>query len=93
MLDRICIGLLCLLLVLTIVNYSIPLTVRIILFIIFLSCILLMLSIHNRKPENFSEYDYNYDQENPNALVTGENIAGTVYASYPGKTGGLGWVL
>lgn len=36
---------------------------------------------------------YNYDLENPNALITGENVAGTVYASYPENTPGLGWVL
>ncbi len=37
--------------------------------------------------------NYDYDRENPNALTTGRNIAGTVYSSYPGNTPGLGWVL
>jgi hypothetical protein len=36
---------------------------------------------------------YDYDAENPNALVSGKSIAGTVYASYPENTGGLGWIL
>lgn len=35
---------------------------------------------------------YNYDQENPNALVKGRLIAGTVYADYPYQTPGLGWI-
>ena len=37
--------------------------------------------------------DYNYDEENPNALITGQNIAGTVYASDPDNAPGLGWIL
>lgn len=37
--------------------------------------------------------DYNYDQENPEALRTGRSVAGTVYASYPGNVPGLGWVM
>ena len=36
---------------------------------------------------------YNYDLENPNALVMGKNVAGTVFDSYPDKTPGIGWVL
>jgi hypothetical protein len=36
---------------------------------------------------------YDYDKENPNALITGKNISGTVYSSYPNKTPGLGWIL
>lgn len=36
---------------------------------------------------------YDYDQENPNALITGKNIAGTVYASDPDNVPGLGWIL
>jgi hypothetical protein len=35
---------------------------------------------------------YDYDRENPNALVHGDLIAGTVYASDPGNTPGLGWI-
>lgn len=45
----------------------------------------------SRASERYS--GYNYDQENPNALVTGKEIAGAVYASYPQQVGGLGWVL
>ena len=36
---------------------------------------------------------YNYDEENPHALITGENIAGTVFASDPENAPGLGWIL
>ena len=47
--------------------------------------------------ENYGSYngsdDYDYEQENPNALVSGRLIAGTVYASNPNGTPGLGWVL
>lgn len=40
------------------------------------------------------EYDgYDYDAENPNALITGENVAGTVFASYPNMVGGRTWIL
>lgn len=46
-----------------------------------------------RQKEKFQDGEYDYDQENPNALVSGENIAGTVYASYPEGTPGLGWIL
>ena len=36
---------------------------------------------------------YDYDRENPNALVSGCSVAGTVYSSYPNQTPGLGWIL
>lgn len=36
---------------------------------------------------------YDYDRENPNALVSGRNIAGTVYSSNVENTPGLGWIL
>lgn len=36
---------------------------------------------------------YDYCRENPNALITGYNVAGTVYASYPNQAPGLGWIL
>lgn len=54
---------------------------------------LVFASYFTRKEKYDSEFDYNYNQENPNALVTGKNIAGTVFASYPNMSGGLGWVL
>jgi len=41
----------------------------------------------------YSEEKYDYDRENPNALVRGQNVAGTVYASYPENVPGLPWVL
>jgi hypothetical protein len=53
--------------------------------ILVLILILLLLLSHSEK--------YDYDKENPNALRTGYNVAGTVYASYPGNNPGLGWVL
>jgi hypothetical protein len=40
------------------------------------------------------KYDgYDYDSENPNALISGKQISGTVYSSYPENTPGLGWIL
>jgi hypothetical protein len=36
---------------------------------------------------------YDYDRENPNALISGYPIAGTVYSSDPTNTPGLGWIL
>lgn len=42
---------------------------------------------------NSSEEKYDYDRENPNALVSGCSVAGTVYSSYPNETPGLGWIL
>lgn len=36
---------------------------------------------------------YDYDKENPNALIRGKNVSGTVYAAYPEISGGLGWIL
>jgi hypothetical protein len=36
---------------------------------------------------------YNYEKENPNALVYGRNISGTVYSSNENNTPGLGWIL
>lgn len=36
---------------------------------------------------------YDYNAENPNALICGKNIAGTVYSAYPDNVPGLGWIL
>jgi hypothetical protein len=46
-----------------------------------------------RKPVDWNYSGYDYNQENPNALVSGKNIAGTVYALEPGNVPGLGWIL
>jgi len=35
---------------------------------------------------------YDYSRENPNALISGKNIAGTVYSDDPNNTPGLGWI-
>jgi hypothetical protein len=43
------------------------------------------------KKEKYDGYDY--DAENPNALITGENVAGTVFASHPEQAGGITWIL
>jgi len=58
------------------------------LFIIVLYIILIYLACDG----NFWE-DYDYDRENPNALISGKNIAGTVYALEPDNAPGLGWIL
>lgn len=39
----------------------------------------------------FEKYDY--EKENPNALVKGKNISGTVYSNNEENTPGLGWIL
>lgn len=52
---------------------------------------LVTLSIMYGRAKRKETYDYN--QENPNALVTGYNVSGTVYASDPYATPGLGWVV
>jgi hypothetical protein len=36
---------------------------------------------------------YDYPRENPNALLKGKNISGTVYSDYPMSIPGLGWIL
>jgi hypothetical protein len=56
-----------------------------------LVCILIGYLFIINYTEKYSGYDY--DRENPNALVSGESIAGTVYSSYPEDTPGLGWIL
>lgn len=35
---------------------------------------------------------YNYDRENPNALISGKEIAGTVYSNNSENVPGLGWI-
>lgn len=52
--------------------------------------VFVMIYDHKKKCENER---YDYDEENPNALVSGTEVAGTVYASYPDQTPGLGWIL
>jgi hypothetical protein len=37
--------------------------------------------------------EYDYDRENPNALVKGENIAGTVFSLESDNVPGQGWIL
>jgi hypothetical protein len=43
--------------------------------------------------ENYKEFEYDYEKENPNALVKGYNISGTVYSLNPGDNPGAGWIL
>lgn len=45
-----------------------------------------------RLKENWDYTGYDYPRENPNALVQGESISGTVYSSTR-ETPGLGWIL
>jgi hypothetical protein len=51
-----------------------------------ISFVILILSINV-----FEKYDY--QKENPNALVKGKNISGTVYSNNEENTPGLGWIL
>ena len=76
------------------VLYSVTPSIENITANLLLTVIALLLLIPKKRDERYvQDYHYNYDRENPNALVTGENIAGTVFASYPDETPGLGWVL
>jgi len=44
--------------------------------------------------EDYWDYSgYNYPQENPNAVVSGTPISGTVYVSEPKNNTGMGWIL
>lgn len=70
---------------------SIGLTIRVVLSTALLTFVVVLAFFLYRSEEKYDEY--NYDRENPNALITGKNIAGTVYASYPGNTPGLGWIV
>jgi len=59
--------------------------------------ILLILSLdRTTDSEPFGDTYYDYDVENPNALVSGRPVGGTVYASSGEKVGGLGglgWII
>ena len=60
--------------------------------------IMLVIKNNNKKKaikpkEKYDPADYDYDRENPNALVTGLNISGTVFSSDPDNAPGLGWVI
>ncbi len=58
--------------------------------ILCLLCILfLMILLYG---ENKNKELYDYDRENPNALIQGKNIAGTVFTKYPNNVPGLGWI-
>jgi len=63
--------------------------------LIFLCGIVCMAILYGeqKQKEKFQNWEYNYDLENPNALVSGSNISGTVYSSYPNNTPGLGWIV
>lgn len=58
--------------------------------IVLISGIIVMSFFYGKKA-NCEKY-YDYDQENPNALISGREVAGTVYASYPDILPGLGWI-
>lgn len=53
----------------------------------------ILIRLINREKYNSDPNAYNYDRENPNALVSGRAVAGTVYSSNVGNTPGLGWIL
>lgn len=61
---------------------------RFFIFYLFLFITVILIGILLKNKES-----YDYDRENPNALRTGYNVAGTVFASYPDNVPGLGWVL
>jgi hypothetical protein len=59
-------------------------------------CIFTVLSIvllDRSQREQYDPYAYDYDRENPNALISGRAIGGSVYTAYPQNAPGLGWIL
>lgn len=65
-----------------------------IIFIIFIFLFFFIKKSKEHYPgEKRKPYDYNYDLENPNALISGKNISGSVYSSYPSIDPGLGWII
>lgn len=62
-----------------------------IIIIFIMLTIIIYLQILIVSKNNFENYDYN--KENPNALISGKSISGTVYSSYPENSPGLGWIL
>jgi len=60
------------------------------LFFIFLVLLILFLSVFCGV-QNYEMYNYAADYNH--ALVTGRLVGGTVWASYPEDTPGLGWIL
>ncbi len=71
---------------LTIVEHPIQTVVNIAL--ITMTILLFVLYIERQNREK-----YDYDQENPHALVSGGLIAGTVYSDNLECTPGLGWIV
>ena len=54
---------------------------------------LLASEILKRKQENYSpDSDYDFTNDYNSAYISGKIVGGTVYASYPSATPGLGWV-
>jgi hypothetical protein len=55
--------------------------------------IVIVMFYNKCKTERYDPYAYNYDRENPNALISGRVIGGSVYTAYPNNAPGLGWIL
>lgn len=71
-------------------NAKLSLFVSLMIFIYF--CTILFLVTKADRISNY-DYEYDYDRENPNAIISGQVVGGTVYASYPKNSPGLGWIL
>lgn len=80
-------GILILAFILLILSITFSKTFSLMLLLLFLSLISFLVYYKVVTSEK-----YNYNKENPNALRTGQIVAGTVYASYPQNAPGLGWV-
>lgn len=70
-------------------NYFVILTLLLCIFIYFF----ILIKITRKTSEKYDKFMYDYDSENPNAIISGDVIAGTVYASCPKNSPGLGWIL
>lgn len=65
----------------------------ILIFLITILIIQIFTYVKILKREKYDPYAYNYNKENPNALIQGELVGGTVYALEPDNAPGLGWIL
>lgn len=79
--------------VLLAVSISFAILTSPVLNLVLLAGVVGMAVLYGEKREKEKYYEYDYDRENPNALVSGCPVAGTVYASYPNNSPGLGWIL
>jgi len=69
--------------------------IRYVINFLLLACIIILIILYLKKKgtEKYCGHMYNYDQENPHALISGKEISGTVYSENPENVPGLGWIV